>query len=266
MRLSRFFIGISILVATGSPLRAQTDPNGAPPTGTVAVSLYLLDNAPAPPPAAAVPGKRPGYVNGGLAFSYPGARQKTESIPLRPALLSRAFVYHGTSPLVFYSETMVDGKPVRTPLASVAIPADWRQVCLLVSPAPAGSPLPSQIFPVRHDATAIPLDHAKIINLGAQAVLAQTQAGVREIAPKSYQVINYDGFAYSGLQLKLAADVRGKPRLVFADTIPSFAGTRLILLAYPVRDRVWQVINLSDNGEDASARLPEPAVSSGGGA
>ena len=48
----------------------------------------------------------------------------------------------------------------------------------------------------------------------------------------------------------LAADIRSIPRLIYADTLPATAGTRMLLLALPINERVWSILDLSDNGED----------------
>jgi len=261
MRLFNSFVCLTLLATAATRLVAQPSAAVPPPRNTVAVSLYLIDTDGNSDPSAL--GTRPGYVNGRLSFSYPGAK-KTASIPLRPALLSPSFVYHGLSPLVFFTETMVGDKQVRTPLASVTIPPDWRQVCLLVSPAPPGSPLPYQLFPIRNDATEVPLNHAKLINLGPLPIVAQVNGIVLSIPPKDTRLIDYSNNAQLGLTLKLAAEIRSKPRLIYADTLPAAAGTRMLLLALPINERVWRILDLSDNGEDpAAAPRPEKPIDAG---
>jgi hypothetical protein len=181
-------------------------------------------------------------------WTFPSEKSRSVNVKLTPAVATARQIYLGPEQLTFYRETPAARKgdlPLREPVARTTLPPDWSAALFIVTPAPPGSPLPWQLYPVRDDEKSLPSENLRIHNLGGIPVFLCL--GSREITLLPGESVLWPYLQTAiGQPLLLAAEIEDKPKRVFTGYLATLPATskHVFLRPAPGTPHLWRTVEI----------------------
>jgi hypothetical protein len=197
-----------------------------------------------------------------LKFTNKG---KVVTIHAAESSLSPVYTFDGPGPLVLFKEILVEGKKVRQPAATLAVPAGFIRAIVVIAATDATLTTYAGVW-IDDAPETRPKGSIRLLNLSNHEVAFKVDASEFTLPPSG----NHQVSAPSNVRrilMQAATQVNGKWEVVANNPLPVRSGLRLLLLLRDGRPKEGSETNIVDllSFYDVPPEPPELAAISGTG-
>ncbi len=154
--------------------------------------------------------------------------QQWETVKLKKGGFTSAYNYKGPLPVRFYTSIPTDIS-IAKPVFTAQFPTLWKEVLFLVKPGNGGQ---VNAIPVDRSITNLQPGAVRLYNLGSKPIVymaSDRQQPVKSGGFDQFSIKDLEGYY---LNLKIAAEYEGKPKLAYSSKLAVDKNSRILLLAY----------------------------------
>lgn len=159
--------------------------------------------------------------------------------------LSPAYIFEDAGPLVLFKDVVIEGKTVRVPAGTLAVPADLTHAIVVLSAIDKAPNTYAGAW-IDNSPTARPARTALLINRSHYPVAFKMDSTELTLAPNGTHQFSFSSNAESRVVVQASAQVNGKWDPIFGNPLPVRSGLRVLLLLRDGRPQPGSKTNLVD--------------------
>lgn len=177
-----------------------------------------------------------------LQFTSKG---KTVDLSADENTLSPAYTFEDAGPLVLFKTMLIEGKTVRVPVATLAVPTDLTHAIVLLTATDQSLKTYEGLW-VDDSPTSRPARTAQLINRSHYTLSFKMDTAELKLAPNGTHQFSFPATAEGRVVVQASAHVDGKWEPIWGNPLPMRSGLRVLLLLRDGRPQPGSKTNLVD--------------------